>query len=225
MAEKTESLGKYVVYTSENCYPITADSLALAAFAALKEDERVADVCAGCGVVGFAAAERILPKTLDFFELNPTACDLIAHAVRTNGTPSQVFCGRVQDAMKERAGQYGCVLCNPPYYPAQGQPLSEVGSIAYYRAAAKTDFCLTAEETVDAANRLLSGGGRVCLCVPIERLSTWCALLENKKIPVKRLQLVRSQVDRAPYLALIEARKGARGGLAVLPDLTVGEKI
>ena len=81
MEIKREQLGKYSVWTVAGGYAFSADSLLLARFSALKERERVADICAGNGVVGYAAAETEAPQVLDFYELNPTACILLERAV------------------------------------------------------------------------------------------------------------------------------------------------
>lgn len=227
MEIKREQLGKYCVFTATGEYAFSVDSLLLARFSAVKERERVADICAGNGVVGYAAAEAETPQVLDFYELNPTACILLEMAVKENGLNGAVYQGDIIKTSVARAGQYDCVLCNPPYYKATKTPLpqGEAERNQYYRDAAKTECAVTLEEVIASANRLLAGDGRLCMCVRMERLGEACALLEGKKMPVKRLQLVRAKKGDAPYLALIESKKGAKSGLTALPVLTIGEDL
>ena len=227
MEIKREQLGKYCVFTATGEYAFSVDSLLLARFSVVKERERVADICAGNGVVGYAAAEAETPQVLDFYELNPTACDLLKMAGKENRVHGAVYQGDVIESSKARACKYDCVLCNPPYYKAKKTPLpqGEAEQKKYYRDAAKTECAVTLEEVVLSANRLLAGGGRFCVCVRVERLSELCALLESKKMPVKRLQLVCAASGDAPYLALVESKKGAKSGVTALPVLTIGENL
>ncbi len=227
MQIKCEQLGKYVTFTSADCYAFGADSLLLARFGAVKKGERVADICAGCGVVGFAAAETQTPSRLDFFELNPIFCDLLRLAVKENLILGEVYQGDIVTTSRQRAGAYDVVLCNPPYYKTARAdlPKDDEERKKYYRDAAKTECAVTLQEVVESANRLLGGNGRFCVCVPIERLSELCHLLENKKLPPKRMQLVCAKKGDAPYLALVESKKGAKSGLVALPVLTIGEDL
>ena len=167
------------------------------------------------------------PQVLDFYELNPTSCDFLEMAVKENGVNGTVYQGDITKTSVERAGQYDCVLCNPPYYKAIKTPLpqGEAEQKKYYRDATKTECAVTLEEVVASANRLLAGDGRFYMCVRIERLGEACALLEEKKMPVKRLQLVQAKKGDAPYLALMESKKGAKSGLIALPVLTIGENL
>lgn len=226
MEEKREQLGKFVVYGVSGEYAFSADSLLLARFSNVQTNECVADICAGNGVVGYAAAETQVPKTLDFFEMNPVFCDLLRRAVNQNSVSGEVYQGDIATTSKIRAGRYDVVLCNPPYYKAERKDLPQEEALRkkYYRDAAKTECAVTLQEVVESANRLLGGNGRFCVCVRAERLSELCALLENKKMPVKRLQLVCATQSDAPYLALVEGKKGAKSGLTVLPVLIMGEE-
>ena len=81
------------------------------------------------------------------------------------------------------------------------------------------------EEVCRAAARLLKTGGRFCLCLPPRRLAEALALLEGAGISPKRLQLVQHRPGRAPFLVLLEGRRGGRPGLEVLPTrMLAGEK-
>ena len=71
------------------------------------------------------------------------------------------------------------------------------------------------------AARLLRYGGRFCLCQRPERLcDVFCAMRESGIEP-KRLRMVQKRPDTAPWLALIEGRRGGRPFLTVEPPLMV----
>ena len=215
-----EQVGRYCVFQSEGEYKFSADSLLLARFARVRPGERAADLCAGCGVVGMRALSDEPSATCDFFELNPRLCDLIRAAIDENGLSGRcaVFPGRVQDAQRERYGAYTLLLANPPYFPARESTED------FYRAAARTECALALSELTDTAARLLAPGGVFALCHRADRAAEVIAALEGRKLAVKRLQFAASGRDKPPYLVLIEAKKGARPGVRVLPALiTEGE--
>ena len=72
-----------------------------------------------------------------------------------------------------------------------------------------------------SAARLIKFGGKFFMCCPAERLAeAICALTANSLEP-KRLRLAAATPDKAPYLAFIEAKKGAKAGLRIEKQLTV----
>ena len=100
------------------------------------------------------------------------------------------------------------VVSNPPWYPkgtgAEGGP-------------GRMEGC-TLPELCHAAAKALKLKGRFALVHLPERLTDLLTELRGAGLEPKRLQLCRGKVDKAPYAVLIEAVKGGRPGLTVLPD-------
>ena len=69
------------------------------------------------------------------------------------------------------------------------------------------------------AGRLLRYGGSFCLVFRAERMPELFACLKGCGMEPKRLRLVQNTAQAAPKLLLLEAKKGGRPGLAVLPPL------
>ena len=55
----------------------------------------------------------------------------------------------------------------------------------------------------------------------ITRFAELMACMRAKRIEPKRIQLVASQIDKAPNFALVEGRAGGRGGLKFAPTLAI----
>ena len=60
-----------------------------------------------------------------------------------------------------------------------------------------------------AAARLLKFGGRLCICQRPERLLDTLEAMRNNKIEPKRLRFVQKKGDTAPWLFLVEGKKGS----------------
>ncbi len=80
----------------------------------------------------------------------------------------------------------------------------------------------TLPELCAAAAKALKSKGRLALCYPPERLADVLAALRGAGLEPKRLQFCRHRPDKQPSAALVEAVKGGRPGLEVLPDLLTG---
>ena len=63
------------------------------------------------------------------------------------------------------------------------------------------------------------GGGAAASGFRVERMAELFACLQSRSLEPKRLRLVQNTAQSAPKLLLLEAKKGGRPGLAVLPPL------
>jgi len=164
-----------VVAQGRRGYRTSVDSLALAwraaAYAASDDDSSmlVADLGAGCGVVGLAYA-LATRSTCVFFEKQSVSAKRCEWNVRVNGADgrlgnaSQVVEWDVADAASDKyVGRFDVVLCNPPYFvPATGTPTmsSEEKLLARFESTASTvDFARFAAS-------LLKPGGQFFVVYP-----------------------------------------------------------
>ena len=101
------------------------------------------------------------------------------------------------------------MVCNPPYFP----PGSGRESASPAARLARHEQPGTLDEVVAAASRLLRFGGRFCLCHRPERLADVVAALRRRGLEPKRLRTVQGAAASAPWLLLLEAKKGGKPGL------------
>ena len=62
------------------------------------------------------------------------------------------------------------------------------------------------------AKRVVKQGGRFFVCYPAKYIQQLCTAMQQADFAIKRLCLVQSRADKAPYLALAEGRKGGGAG-------------
>lgn len=100
-------------------YRFTSDSVLLSRFARAKAGDKVADFCAGSGIVAFHfyALHRAL-KGLDFtlFEMQRRLSELSVKTAALNGFGNfeAVNC-KIQEIPETYREKFSLVLCNPPY--------------------------------------------------------------------------------------------------------------
>lgn len=198
----------------------TTDTVLLAHFAAPKKGERCADFGTGCGVIPLLWRCRYAPGAVTGVELSEEAAALAAHAVEINGFSDTVRIVRGDIREIRRVfpePTLDLASCNPPY-KAVGAGLRNAHG---EREAARHECTCTLSDVAKAARDTLRFSGRLCICQRPERLTdAMCVLRENGLEP-KRLRLVQPRAGAAPSLFLLEARRGGRPGLQILPALCI----
>lgn len=196
-----------------NLYRFTSDSILLSKFARVKSGDNVADFCSGSGVVGFhflCLNGHI--STLTLFEMQESLADMSRRTAELNGFKCNIVCGKLQDIGSEYNDRFSLILCNPPYERDGFENLS------YEKAVCRKEITLKLGEIVDIAYKKLKFGGRLAILNRADRSAELIYLLKKRGLEPKRMQFVSGAKGARPYLVMVEAVKGGREGVEVLPD-------
>lgn len=211
-------LGGLKIVQDKRYYRFTSDSILLSRFASCKSGERVADFCAGSGVVGLhyygLNADKV--RSVHLFELQPELCNLAQKSIDINrlGDKFTLIQGKLQEAPASFNGTFSLILCNPPYKKAGSgeQGLSE------HIAACRHETQITLQEIIECAKRMLAPEGRLCICQRVERLTDLIYHLRANGLEPHKMAFVRTQ-NGLPYLVMIEAVKNKKPQLKVLSEI------
>lgn len=207
------------IIVNERGFRYGTDSVLLAGFAKAGAKERVVDLGSGTGVIAMLLAART-GAALTAVEIQPEQCDMARRSIAMNGQQIEV----VEADMRKLTGlaPFDAAVCNPPYYPSTHGRTSVKGEPGFEGAATHDIYC-TLDEVAESAARLIKYGGRFYMCCPTQRLAEAFCALSAQKLEPKRMRLVASRAEKAPYLALIEAKKGAAPGLILDRTLVLCE--
>lgn len=192
------------------------DAFLLADFARPRRIDRAADLGTGCGIIpalwlGGGAVGSVLGV-----ELQPDACKLAERTAAENGYGEKftLLCAdmRQLDGKAERE-QYDLVTCNPPYFTDNSGYISPDDQ----RAKARSELSCSINDVCAAARYLLRYGGRFCMCHRPERLADVICAMREAGIEPKRLRMVQQRADKAPWLMLIEGKRGGKPSLELMP--------
>lgn len=193
-------------------YRFTSDSILLSRFARAKAGDVVADFCSGSGVVGFhflCLNPKI--KSLTLFEMQEELADMSRRTADLNGFECTVVCTKLQDIPRDYDDKFSLILCNPPY------ERSGFENDDYKKAICRKEITLTLPEIVEVAFRKLKFGGRLAILNRADRTAELIHLLKNRNLEPKRLQFVSGTAGAKPYLVMVEAVKGGKEGIEILP--------
>ena len=186
-------------------FALGTDSVLLADFAAQRRARRIADLGCGAGVLTV-----LLLRALELARDN----------IRANGLSgrAQILCA---DLRTHRtllpAGSFDLVVANPPYFAAG----SGYTSPDPMRAHARDERTCTMQDICAAMAYLTRWGGSAALVHRPERLSELLCALTAAGLEPKRLRTVAHTAHAAPSLVLVEARRGGKPGLKLLPPLAL----
>lgn len=208
------------VYLAPDCR-FTTDALLLAGFSQPGTRETCADLGTGCGVIPVLWRSRGALGPVLAVEIHPEAAALAERSVKRCGFEGEIT------VLRGDARDYKALLphqaldrlaCNPPYYPL-GRGLPGEGA----RKTARHGETLTLEDLAAAGKYALKDGGRLCLCLPAERLAEALSLFRGAGLEPKRLRLAQSAPEKEPYLFLLECRKAGKTGLTVERTLLLND--
>jgi tRNA1Val (adenine37-N6)-methyltransferase len=198
-------------------YRTNVDALILAAFASAAGATASApvmayDLGAGVGPIGLSLLRAGAALSVVFVEIDASAAALARRNLNANGLNDrgEVISADVAEVARARPGSAGLIVCNPPYVlPGRGQASSVEGR-------ARVGFL---QGFVHASRQLAGRRCRVCFIYPAQELLMLLSALDGEGLRPKRLRFVHPTSTRPARVALIEARAGRAGGLAVIPPL------
>lgn len=199
-------------------FPLGQDSMLLADFARVPRRARVLDLGCGAGTLALLVLAKDREAAVTALDSDPAACAQAAENAAINGLEPrmQVLHADARDARTVlRAGAFDAVLCNPPYFdPAAGRTHQSLPHARQAQADTLASLCA-------AAAYALRQRGRLALVYRPERLETLFSALAHAQLAVKRLRFVQQTAAHAPSVVLVEAMRGGREGVRVLPPLLV----
>lgn len=194
-------------------FRLSTDSVLLAHFAAPIRANKIIDLGCGAGVLTVLLSHARPNVRVEGVEIQPESAALCRANMAENGfDPSAVMTGDLREHRGFlKAGDYGLVVSNPPYFPVDSGYTAPADS----RAIARDERCCTLDELCATAKYLCRWGGAFALVHRPERLSEIFCTMTRHGLEPKRLRMVQYKAGHAPNLVLIEARRGGKPGLNI----------
>lgn len=196
------------------------DAFLLADFAKARHKDIVCDLGTGCGIIAVLMRLRYDPRQVYGIDIQEQAIEQFKITVERSSLPETYpllmdLKSLTPDAPLDRCD---LVTCNPPYKAANAGIESELTA----HKIARHEILCNINDVCAAASRLLKFGGRLCLCNRPERLADVISAMRANNIEPKMLRFVSKTENDAPWLFLIEGRKGGGSFMKVMPQLYMG---
>jgi tRNA1Val (adenine37-N6)-methyltransferase len=212
--------GALKLYQKKRGYRFSLDSLLLADFATIRLGDRVIDLGTGNGVMPLILAYRYPSILITGIEIQREMADRAERNVRLNGYEDRISIARMDISSATAhfvAESFDSVICNPPYRSASSGRLSP----SWEKQIARHELKARLDDFVRVAAFLLRNGGRFA-CIHLgDRTIDLLTSMRGAGVEPKRLRVVHPFAAAEASMILVEAVKGGRSGLDVLPPLIV----
>lgn len=224
MSQRIEDLqcGGLKIIQDDTLYAFTSDSVVLANFVKIKPSERALEIGTGCGVISILLTAKTRAKNFVAFEMQENMASLAQQNVELNKLQDKIQI--VNDKIQNYKAYFGdesfdVVFSNPPYMRADENNKNS----SSVRDKARHDSTLKINELCKAASGALKFGGRFYVVYDAGRSAELIHMLIENKLEPKTMFFTENGKG-VIKLVVIEAVKGGKHGVKVLPNLETNDK-
>lgn len=219
MEYKYEKLNDKIYVCASTDHRFGTDAFLLAHFSEYRQKDKACDLGTGCGIIPLIMQKSRPPQITYAVDIQEGAIEQLKLGMERSETTGIVpVCADLKELWKGAPlGQLDLVTCNPPYKAAN----AGYESVITAQRIARHEIMCNIYDVCEAASKLLKYGGRLCVCNRPERLSDVMHAMKSNDIEPKRLRFVSKNPDEAPWLFLIEGKKGSKPFMKVEPQLYI----
>lgn len=209
------------IIQNKDYYTFTSDSVILANFIKMKKGDKGADIGTGCGVIPVLLSAKVEFEKISAFEIQPQMARIAEKNVILNKLEDKIEI--VSDDVRNfkqhfKAESFDVVFSNPPYMHSN-VALNEKP----VRSIARHDNKLPIDDLCKTAYDMLKFNGKFYVVYTSTRTAELIWTLKKFNLEPKRMFFTENGKDRV-VLVVIEAVKGAKQGMEVLPSLQTNDK-
>lgn len=192
--EKLEDLlvNDYKILQNDKKYRFSRDSVLLADFCEIKQNDFVVDFCSGSGIIAFLIKAKNLGQKIVGVEIDKGFVDMANRTKLFNKMNDIDF---VAEDVKNidkifKNGSVDVVVCNPPYY--KNLPTNTI----CVNAQAKYEINLNLVELLHSASKILKNNGKLFMCYPFSRLQELCSESLKENLYLKTIKFIENSNNK-----------------------------
>ena len=202
-------------------YTFTSDSVILANFIKTHKNDKCLEIGMGSGVISILLSAKEKFKSVVGIEVQKEMALLAEENIKLNGLDDKISVLNI-DARGYRkhfeCGEFDVVFSNPPY-----MTVSENESKNICRQIARHESSLPLEDLTKIISDALKFGGRAYIVYGASRSAGLISSLVKNNLQPKTMFFTENGKGRV-VLVVIEAVKGGKEGVTVLPNLVTNDK-
>ena len=210
------------IIQNSTLYAFTSDSVILANFLKIKPKESALEIGGGSGVISILATKKTRAKKIFAFELQEKMFDLFEKNIKLNNLEEKitVFNENILNYRKHiEHGSIDVVFSNPPYKRDGSCELNENES----KKIARHEKFLPLKDLCKCASEIVKFGGRFYVVYDADRCCELISELMKNGLEPKKMFFTENGKGKT-ILVVIEAVKGGKHGVQVLPNLITNDK-
>lgn len=203
------------IYQDDILYNFSTDAVLLANFVNFNAKSVVVDLCSGNGVIGILASSKNNYKKIYLVEIQECLANLAKRSIEYNNFENIEV---INDDLNNLSSYINresvdVIMVNPPYRKQNEHFVSENEHFNICNYEIKVNL----EQIIKKSGELLKFGGKLFMVNDINRIEETIVLLNKHKFKTKILQIVQPNINKKANVFLLQATKGGKSGLKVLP--------
>lgn len=204
--------GRVAVRQSADGFRSGLDAVMLAAAVPARAGDHVLELGAGAGAASLCLAARVAFCRVTAVEIDAALAGLISENAQLNGASVEAVCADIFALPPELKREYAHVFCNPPFH--EGQPSPDEARDRALRDSGRLG------DWLELGLKRAVSGGTFTTIIRADRMGEALSLLPARGVSVLPLW---PRADAPAKRIIIQAVKGARSALTVLPGLVLHE--
>ncbi len=207
------------IYQDTDMFHFSLDSVLLPNFVTINANtKQILDIGTGNAVIPIILSTKTSAH-ITGVEIQKKSYQLALESIHYNHLDHQI--SLIHDDIKNYAqqiesDQYDVITCNPPFFKVGEE--SHVND-SEEKMIARHEICLTLEDVIKIAKKLLKNNGIFALVHRPERLMDILNLMQENNIEPKKIQFVYPKMGKNANIILVEGSKNGKRGLKILHPL------
>ncbi|MDE5557284.1 MAG: methyltransferase [Ruminococcus sp.] len=216
---KYEKLTDKIFVCASTEHRFGTDAFLLADFSQYRQKDKVCDLGTGCGIIPLIMQKKLPPEIIYAIDIQEGAIEQLKAGIEKSQVTGIVpICADMKELWENAPfGRLDLVTCNPPYKAVNTGFESAITA----QKIARHEIMCNIDDVCRCAGKLLKFGGRLCICNRPERLADVICAMRNNGIEPKRIRFVSKNPESAPWLFLIEGKKGSKPFMQIEPQLYI----
>ena len=212
-----EKLSDTVWVCASEDHRFGTDAFLLTDFTNYRKNDLVCALGTGCGIISLIMSRENAPSEIYAVDIQENAIEQLKLGIEKSGLTNIIpVCADLKELWDGAPlGRCSLVVCNPPYKAANAGIESALTS----QRIARHEVLCDINDVCCAAAKLLKFGGRLCMCNRPERLADVIYAMRKNDIEPKLLRFVSNTPEQAPWLFLVEGKKGSKPYMKVAKPL------
>lgn len=201
-------------------FRFSVDPIILVNFFEGNPQKKILDIGSGTGIIPILLAKRKNMKNIFGIEIQKEGFEIFKKNIEENNL-TEIIKPILDDVKNYKESNiFDYIISNPPYMILDGKKISENEN----KKISRHEISLNLEELVKNAKRLLKPQGEFFMVHRSYRLPEIIIELEKNKFSLKRIQFAYFNREKNSNLVLLQASKGKKNKLEILPPLYLEEE-
>lgn len=204
----------------ENGFKFSLDSILLAEYVKIKDDDFLLDMCTGNAAVPLIISTKTKAKIVGY-EIQKDIAALANESVTINGLIDQI--NIINDDIKNinhfyKSESFDIITCNPPYFKVTKHKYQNENE---YLALARHEIAITLEDIFAISFKYLKNNGAFYLVHRAERLDDIMYLGRINRLNVKEIQFISTKQKDEANTVIVKCIKNSKCGVKVKKEICV----